>query len=216
MVERPAESDEDERAESGPLADDSRRCGLYGSAERRARQRQRYLDAVIETIRTIGADATMAELAAGAGVSKPVLYTHFGDRLGLTTAVVTRLADISAADRRANRENEPPDLADLIDGFVHFVEQNPEIYRWALRCTPDQSELLRHLVPATIQGKQLHSLVEAAADGAPETADVTSIAIAGFAVTAVDLWLARRSITRDHLVTYLSRFVAEGLGASKR
>ena len=208
MTELPAESETGDRG-GIPPAGRSQRAGREKD-QRRASQRERCLDAVIETIRTIGAAATMAELAAGAGVSKPVLYTYFGDRMGLTTAVVTKLGDLSAAKRRVDSENGLPDLADLVYNFVEFVEQDPEIYRWVLRCTPDQSELLRHLLPATIQGKKLHGLVESV--GAPATADLTSIAIAGFAIAATDLWLAHRVISRDELVAYLSGFVENGLG----
>ena len=212
----PAESDENGRGDFDPPASGSRPCQHYGTDQRRARRRERYLDAVIQAIRTTGADATMAELAAGAGVSKPVLYDLFGDRLGLTTAVVTKLGDISASEHRLDRANELPGLAELFDSFVEFVEHDPEIYRWVLRCSADQSELLRQLIPVTIQGRQLQRLVEAAADGEPEAVDVTSIAIAGFAVAAIDSWLASRDICRSDLVAYLSKFVANGLGSQQR
>lgn len=208
----PAESDEDRPEEPRPLPD-SGRCR---ADQRRARRRERFLDAVVETIRTVGADATMADLAAGAGVSKPVLYTHFGDRLGLTTAVMARLGEIFEAERQANSRETQPELAELIESFVRFVEQDPEIFRWALRGTLDRSTLLEQCLAATIQGKQLHNIIESAVDGTPEAADVTSIAIAGFAVAAVDLWLARHAISRDDLVTHLSRFIANGLESQHR
>jgi AcrR family transcriptional regulator len=207
-LELPSESDGGKPAESGALSD-SPRCR---ADQRRARRREKFLDAAIETIRTIGADATMADLAAGAGVSKPVLYTHFGDRLGLTTAVMARLGEIFEAERQANSGERQPELSELIESFVRFVEQDPEIFRWALRGTPDHSTLLAECLAATIQGRQLHNIIETAVDdGTPETADVTSLAIAGFAVAAVDLWLARHAISRDDLVTHLSRFIANGL-----
>jgi AcrR family transcriptional regulator len=34
----------------------------------------------------------MDELAAEAGVTKPILYTHFGDKSGLATAIADRFA----------------------------------------------------------------------------------------------------------------------------
>ena len=46
----------------------------------------------MDAIRALGPQATMTDIAARAGVSKPVLYDHFNDRLGLTVAVVANLA----------------------------------------------------------------------------------------------------------------------------
>jgi AcrR family transcriptional regulator len=174
------------------------------------------LDAVIETIRTIGAHATMSDLAAGAGVSKPVLYAHLGDRLRLTTAVVARVGDIVEAERRANRREKQPELIELLESFVDFVEHDPEIFRWALRGALDHPALLGQFLAATIQGRQLHNIIKTAADATPEAAEVTSVAVAGFLVAAVGLWLDGRAVSRDDLVTILVGFVANGLTGQPR
>ena len=41
----------------------------------------------------------MADIAAEAGISKPVLYHHFGDKAGLAAAIADRfLAELEAGD----------------------------------------------------------------------------------------------------------------------
>ncbi|MDQ3294896.1 MAG: TetR/AcrR family transcriptional regulator, partial [Actinomycetota bacterium] len=55
-------------------------------------RRDELLDACVRAIRTHGPDVSMAELAAEAGVTRPILYDHFGDRSGIATALVQRYA----------------------------------------------------------------------------------------------------------------------------
>ena len=65
------------RAPAGPRRDpDERRAELLGAAER--------------AIRRIGPHASMDEIAAEAGITKPILYSHFGDKAGLVTALSGR------------------------------------------------------------------------------------------------------------------------------
>src|SRR5687768_17898518 len=59
------------------------------SEERQAR-RDALMDAAVEAIREHGPNASMEDLAKSAGVTKPILYRHFGHRDGLTAALATR------------------------------------------------------------------------------------------------------------------------------
>src|SRR5713226_5473470 len=55
--------------------------------EARAAQRTELLAVARKTIRDRGPNVAVDELAAAAGVSKPVLYDHFGDKAGLAQAL---------------------------------------------------------------------------------------------------------------------------------
>ena len=76
-------------------------------------RRAEYLEAAMDAIRAVGPSATMTEIAERAGMSKPVLYDHFGDRLGLTVAVVAKMAQTVATDavRVVLAGGEPGDAA---------------------------------------------------------------------------------------------------------
>ena len=50
------------------------------------------LDAAVGAVREIGPGATMEQLAAAGGVTKPILYRHFGDRDGLIAAIAERFS----------------------------------------------------------------------------------------------------------------------------
>ena len=54
---------------------------------RKAERRQQLLDAAVEAIRQSGPAATMEQLSRAGGVTKPILYRHFGDRDGLISAI---------------------------------------------------------------------------------------------------------------------------------
>src|SRR5690348_8052225 len=59
---------------------------------RRAARREELLAGAIKVIRRDGPLASMDAIAAEAGVTKPIVYRHFGDRDGLTQAVATQFA----------------------------------------------------------------------------------------------------------------------------
>ena len=58
-------------------------------------QRTRLLDACIAAIRRVGPDASVDEMAAEAGVCKPVLYAEFGDKYGIADAIAVEIVERS-------------------------------------------------------------------------------------------------------------------------
>lgn len=114
-------------------------------------QREALLQAAQRAIHRIGPHASMDEIAAEAGITKPIVYRHFGDRRGLARAlrdqafvfVVGDADDRSADARRAARErvaalypvvDDPDALRRVVvafgTGFQMFVEFNPNLYRF--------------------------------------------------------------------------------------
>jgi AcrR family transcriptional regulator len=114
-------------------------------------QREALLQAAQRAIHRIGPNASMDEIAAEAGITKPIVYRHFGDRRGLARAlrdqafvfVVGDAEDRSADARRAARERVAAlypvvDDADALrrvvvafgTGFQMFVEFNSNLYRF--------------------------------------------------------------------------------------
>lgn len=207
---------------SNPAAPPRRRPGRpVGSTAGRSVRREEYLDGIIEAIRRIGPEATLAELAAGAGMSKPVLYDHFTDRLGLTAAVVGKLTVTVAADAMlaALSGGQPEELiAKVFDVFVAFVEREPQIYGWVLRAAGDlPAGGLSELPMATEAGAQLSMLIGSvlrAAGVDSGGAEPWAFGTVGFVLAATDWWLNRRSMSRTDFVNYLAKFVWGGLQSS--
>ena len=60
---------------------------------RRLERRAELLDAATRVVRREGPAASMDQIAAEAGISKPIVYRHFRDRDDLVAGVAQRFAD---------------------------------------------------------------------------------------------------------------------------
>lgn len=202
-------------APPGPRRRPGRPAGNQPPGARRAE----YLAAAMDAIRALGPQATMSDIAEGAGVSKPVLYDHFGDRLGLTVAVLAKLAQTAAGDAVSGllAGGEPEALLGrAFDVFVRLVEREPELYRWILRGAQDAPSSLGDLPLALEGGTRLAAVIgsalrSAGADSGP--AEPWAFGIVGFVFAATEWWLVRRTMRREEFVDYLARFVWAGLAA---
>jgi AcrR family transcriptional regulator len=92
-------------------------------------QRNQQLVAVAETVfaeRGIAA-TTMEEIAERAGVTKPILYTHFGSKDGLLAAVIARAGtDLGAAVEGAVADAAGPEdaFARGLHAYFSFMDQH--------------------------------------------------------------------------------------------
>lgn len=185
-----------------------------GPTRDRAERRAELLDAATQAIREIGADATMAELAAAAGITKPILYAHFGDKAGLGAAlagrVVETLGDTLMAGLASGSSAEER-LRATVDSFVGFVVAEPELYRFLVAGGINDMELVTQI------GNQITALLTsalAAAGSDTRAAEVWSYAIIGAVFVPAEWWLDRRVISRQQLVDDLCRLLWGGLGHS--
>jgi AcrR family transcriptional regulator len=191
-----------------------------GARAGRSVRREEYLDAIMDTIRRVGADATLADIAAGAGMSKPVLYDHFTDRLGLTAAVVGKIVENVAGDAifAVIAGGEPLELlARTFDVFVAFVEREPALYGWVIRGARDLPNTLSELPPAMEACTQLSAVIGSLMRSAgvdSGAAEPWAFGIVGFVFGATEWWLARRTMSRADFVDYLAQFVWGGLSSS--
>ncbi len=183
---------------------------------RRAERREELLNASIAGIRKHGPSASMDALAAEAGISKPILYRHFGDRAGLVKAIADRFAQSLMADLQGALGQATPDQRTLvvgtIDAFVGFVEREPDLYRYLVhnRTTDAAVDLAGFLdqvagAVALVIGEQLR-----AAGRDSGGAEPIAHGIVGFVYAAGDWWVDRRTMSRAQLVTYLADFLWDG------
>lgn len=118
---------------------------------RRSEQRQRLLQAAQRAIHRDGPQVSMDDIAAEAGITKPIVYRHFGDRRGLAVALrdtsfgamlATPSGD-AGRDRELARERLAsfyPVVADVehlrrvivgwATSFLMFVAMNRNLYRF--------------------------------------------------------------------------------------
>ncbi|HZD97759.1 MAG TPA: TetR/AcrR family transcriptional regulator, partial [Micromonosporaceae bacterium] len=101
----------------------------------REERRIELIAGAIEAITRYGSDVDMEQVAAVAGVSKPVLYRYFADKAELWTAVGDHVAHllvdaVSPAIARVREEREL--VAAAIDAYLSAIESQPELYRFVV------------------------------------------------------------------------------------
>ncbi|MCC5954102.1 MAG: TetR/AcrR family transcriptional regulator [Acidimicrobiia bacterium] len=96
-----------------------------------AERRAQLLDAAVTVIRRDGPDVSMDAIAAEAGVTKPVLYSHFGGRAGLASAMADIAGEFLAAEVAVALDPSSPPYVQLhgaIDIFVRWVRDEQELF----------------------------------------------------------------------------------------
>jgi AcrR family transcriptional regulator len=187
-----------------------------GHAEARRRRRAELLEAADRLISRRGASASMDEIAAEAGISKPILYRHFGDKDGLYRALaewyVEELMGVLRDARMVGSTRTR--IAAGIDAYLSFIERDPERYRFLLgaaeqpRTSTLVAEFRRRLADecAFVTAERLRG---AGVD--PELAEPWAHGVVGMVRSVGIWWLESRSLPRARLVDHLTDLLWEGL-----
>ena len=182
-------------------------------------RRAELADAAIRAIRSIGADASMADIAAEAGISKPVLYHHFGDKAGLAATVADRfLGDLGRVLEGIFSDADDPRaaVAAAIETFASFAEREPALYRFLVEGSPGTGRETVELPVLPALAAQVAAFLVTgfgSTDPAP-VLEAKSFALLGSVFEGVGWWLDRRSLTRDELVTVLADLVCDGVAGT--
>jgi len=190
-----------------------RRAASETADARRAQRREELLDAAVRAIQREGPDVSMDALAAEAGVTKPILYRHFGDKGGLCHALAERQFDAirNLAREVLTRDDDPRRVVvPAIDGFLALKEAHAPVFRFLHRqAAADQPELQGALEFFSDQcarsfAELLHPrLVARGVD--PRAIEPWTRAMIGAVMMVGDWWIQTRPMPRaelvDHLVT---------------
>ena len=188
---------------------------------RRAARREELLAGAIRVIRRDGPLASMDAIAAEAGVTKPIVYRHFGDRDGLTQAIAEQFAgELFDELRGALTGDAEPEavLRATIDAYLSFIERDPQIYRFVVQSPPPPGSDGLTLAGFVRQVGQEVSVVlgermrQLGADSG--AAEPWAFGLVGMVHLAGDWWLERRSMPRSRLVDYLTALVWTGMSAA--
>lgn len=179
-------------------------------------RRKELLDAAIRAIRRLGADASMAQLAAEAGVSKPVLYDSFRDKSDLAAAMADRFLgelDAALADKVTAGLSPRQALHSTIDVFVAFAEREPALYRFLVAGSAGTGREPVELPMITALADRIATYLTgpiASIDDATR-ADSWAFAIMGMVFSTVGWWLDGHARTRTQLVDDLTDLICGGL-----
>ncbi|MHC5258120.1 TetR family transcriptional regulator [Streptomyces sp. UC4497] len=199
------------------------RADQQSAAERRRRE---LLEAADRVVLRDGPGASMNAIAAEAGITKPILYRHFGDKGGLYAALATRHTDALLASLRAALD-APAERRERVeatlDTYLAAIEARPQVYRFLMHPSegaPAESgfDIGRHSAPLLRRmGEELAEVIEERVDlgpGSQQLARVWGHGIVGMMHAAGDWWLGDRPCERAELVRALADLLWGRLAAA--
>lgn len=161
--------------------------------------------------------ATIEEIAHRAGVSKPVVYQHFGGKEGIYAVVVDR--EVNALLTRITSNLDGIGRArGLIQGsalaFLQYLEEDPAGFKVLLRDTP-----------ASVNQGQFGGLLDDVADKAaealvtfltasgrdPALAPLFAQALVGCIAQVGTWWDQNRTFTKEQVADFITTMVFTGL-----
>jgi AcrR family transcriptional regulator len=199
------------------------RAGASARNARRGRpplaDREQLLDSAEQAIRRHGPAVSLERIAAAAGVTKPVLFAHVGDRRALVHALAERLlVRIEAAVRDAIAQTPPGRLAleRLIAAHLETVSSDRHVYTFVNGAGAGDTELASTLEFAQRSAAPLAAgLASARRRAGLETAsaDAWAHAIIGMLHMTGLWWLHRSPLDRDAqtLAAQLTELLWNGL-----
>ncbi|MEE8602879.1 TetR/AcrR family transcriptional regulator [Euzebya tangerina] len=181
-------------------------------------RRDQLIGVAKETFAELGYDgASVEEIAARAGVSKPVVYEHFGGKEGIYAVVVdreaTRLLDkISAYIDDKNGGRQIINASAL--AFLHYIEEDPAAFRVLTRDSP-----------ASVTTPGIAGLLSDVADKAagvlaaffdrsgldPATAPLYAGALVGMVAYVGSWWATAREPSAEEVAQHITALAYHGL-----
>ena len=202
---------------SQPAPADARRDRW--SAHRAAR-RAEFVEAALRVLAAQGTDLNMDAVAAEAGVTKPVLYRYFSDK----AALVAALGEHGTSELFARllpaigRAGEPSRvwIRNAVGAYFEVIDENPNLY-WLLALhsageaspDPDPFERNAEFIATTLTaviGDYLRAFNLDSGAAEPWAHGIT-----GLVRSTGEWWLRRRSMSRVHVVEYVTQLVWSAL-----
>ena len=159
----------------------------------------------------------MEQLAAEAGLTKPVLYSYFRDKAGLADALADRFIDTlqgALFGAIANVEAPRDVVRATIESFIDFVEAEPELYRFLVLGTAGTDRGIARQRLVLEIGNRISLVVGAGlrrAGADSGAAELWSFSILGAVFIGAEWWLERPTMSRYDLVDYLTELLWSGL-----
>jgi AcrR family transcriptional regulator len=191
------------------------------AAHREAR-RAELVDAAVAAIELHGPSTGMDDIAAAAGVTKPVVYRYFTDKADLYVAVGQQAANQLMLEVLGAIEaggGPKAVITAAVDAYLAQIENSPNLYRFVVARPlaergPDVAHDYQSLIAAGVARSLGRGLRDAGLDSGG--AEVWAHGIVGFVRAAGDWWLDRRTMARKDLTDYLVAVLWSGLESLNR
>ncbi len=177
----------------------------------RQERRADLVEAAVAAVEEIGPDASVADVARAAGVSKPVLYRYFDDKQELQDEVVRWAAAQVLAGIRpalADAGSIRDRIAVAVDSYLQLLATHPNVFRLVLRhrtdagtaLPPGSAEISASF--ARVIGDAMRSLGLDAGGAEP-----WATGLVGLGLSTGEWWLERGTMSRAAAGRYLADFI---------
>lgn len=181
----------------------------------RAERRRLFVDAALRVLESQGPELPMDAVAAEAGVTKPVLYRYFSDKAALIEALGDRGSQILLERLLPAIGSDGPMLARIRDGVAAYfvvIDEHPNLY-WLLArrahaewtSGQDPVERDKQLIATALTrviGDYLRAFGLDSGGAEPWAYGIT-----GLVQSTGEWWLQRRSMSRAHVVEYVTQLL---------
>lgn len=200
---------------------DGRRITARPGPRRDPDRRRALLEAADAVIQREGPEASMASIAAEAGISKPILYRHFGDKSGLYQALAERhtrklIEGIRAEFSQAGGIRER--TRSTIDTYLATISANLQLYRFLMHRASAEDAATHSAMSTMIRGVSTELaevfIAEGELAGDRNRAYIWGHAVVGMVQTAGDWWLDHPEVPRETVVDSLADLILGGLPAA--
>jgi AcrR family transcriptional regulator len=184
------------------------------------RRRRALLEAADRIILREGPDVSMASIAAEAGISKPILYRHFGDKSGLYQALADRhvrvlMEAVHTAFLRPGGMRERARAA--IDTYMATIAANRHLYGFLVHRAGAEDTATHSAMSVLIRGlggEIAGTLLAEDRLRDPVRAHIWGHATVGLVQAAGEWWLDHADVTRETVVDSIVDLVLDGLLAT--
>ncbi|MFB9249228.1 TetR/AcrR family transcriptional regulator [Sphaerisporangium melleum] len=184
---------------------------VAGNGGRDPDRRRALLDAADRVIRREGPQASMAAIAVEAGITKPILYRHFGDKSGLYQALADRHVRSVVTLLRPIFTETGAGLAGrvraTVEAYLDMIATNPDLYRFLFHRAGAEDGRTRSHMAAIVRGlgEELGGVLAAEpAVGGPVRAQILGHALVGMVQATGDWWLEHPEVDRAQVVATLT------------
>jgi AcrR family transcriptional regulator len=193
------------------------------SAHRDERRRQ-FVDAALRVLDAGGPDLPMEAVAAEARVSKPVLYRYFSDKAELVAALAERGSEFLLERLLPAINRDGPVLervAGAVEAYFAVIDEHPNLYWLIARRDFEQAGEGQ---PPVHPGKEAVAIALTAVIGDylrlfgldSGAAEPWAYGVTGLVQSTGEWWLQRRSMSRSHVVAYVTQLVWAALAGILR
>jgi AcrR family transcriptional regulator len=186
------------------------------------RRRRALLDAADRIIRREGPDVSMASIAAEAGITKPILYRHFGDKSGLYQALAERhtrllMDSVRTAFRRPGEIRDRARAA--IDTHLAAIAANRHLYGFLVHRAGAEDTATHSAMSTLIRGlggELAEILLEEGRLRDPVRGHIWGHATVGMVQAAGEWWLDHSTVPRDVVVEDIVDLLLDGFAVAAR